>query len=89
MKLPLKQRLRRVRAKAMAMHNSADLTLASGAVFTELRNPRYQPGSMWVGVLSKESRRAQLFSSASSETGGSLPLEGGWNYQVILFLTLS
>ncbi|HNP99597.1 MAG TPA: hypothetical protein PKK99_11110, partial [Bacteroidia bacterium] len=68
--------LERVRAKAMAMHNSADLTLASGAVFTELRNLGINPVRCGVGVLSKESRRAQLFSSASSETGGSLPLEG-------------
>jgi signal transduction histidine kinase len=69
--------LERVRGKAMAMHNSKDLSFASSMVFTELRRIGINSIRCGVGLLSKESRKAQLYSATSStDSGDSLSLIG-------------
>jgi signal transduction histidine kinase len=68
--------LERVRGKAMAMHNSNDLSISASMVFTELRKLGITPIRCGVGLLNKESRRAQLYSATSSENGDSLSLVG-------------
>ncbi|HVT85000.1 MAG TPA: hypothetical protein VHD35_07340, partial [Chitinophagaceae bacterium] len=68
--------LEKVRGKAMAMHNSSDLSTTASTVFTELRKLGISPIRCGVGLLTKESRRAQLYSATSSASGDSLSLVG-------------
>jgi len=68
--------LERVRAKAMAMHNSNDVSVAASMVFSELRKLGINPIRCGVGLLNKESRKAQLYSATSSSDGDSLSLVG-------------
>jgi signal transduction histidine kinase len=68
--------LERVRAKAMAMHNSNDLSVTASMVFTELRKLGINPIRSGVGLLTKESSRAQLYSAASSPDGDTLSMIG-------------
>ena len=68
--------LEKVRGKAMAMHNSNDLSATASMVFTELRKLGVSPIRCGVGLLNKESRRAQLYSATSSQDGDSLALIG-------------
>ncbi len=68
--------LERVRGKAMAMHNSNDLSDTASIVFTELRKLGVNPIRCGVGLLSKESRKAQLYSATSSTSSNSLSLVG-------------
>ncbi len=68
--------LERVRAKAMAMHNSNDLSITASVVFTELRKLGITPLRCGVGLLNRESRKAQLYSATSSNDGDSLSLVG-------------
>ena len=59
--------LERVRGKAMAMHNSNDLSVTASMVFTELRKLGINPIRCGVGLLTKDSRKAQLYSATSSD----------------------
>jgi hypothetical protein len=68
--------LERVRGKAMAMHNSNDLSSAASLVFTELRKLGINPIRCGVGLLNKESRKAQLYSATSSNNTDTLSLVG-------------
>ncbi|MEP7377894.1 MAG: ATP-binding protein [Chitinophagaceae bacterium] len=68
--------LEKVRGRAMAMHNSNDLSATASMVFTELRKLGINPIRCGVGLLTKESRRAQLYSATSSADGDSLSLVG-------------
>jgi signal transduction histidine kinase len=68
--------LEKVRGKAMAMHNSNDLSSTASMVFTELRKLGISPIRCGVGLLNKESRKAQLYSATSSTDGDSLSLVG-------------
>ena len=68
--------LEKVRGKAMAMHNSNDLSVTTSMVFTELRKLGIKPIRCGVGLLSKESRKGQLYSATSSADGDSLSLVG-------------
>jgi len=68
--------LEKVRGKAMAMHNSNDLSAAASMVFTELRKLGINPIRCGVGLLNKESRKAQLYSATSGEHEDSLSLVG-------------
>jgi len=68
--------LEKVRGKAMAMHNSNDLSVTASMVFTELRKLGINPIRCGVGLLNKESRKAQLYSATSSVDGDSLSLVG-------------
>jgi signal transduction histidine kinase len=68
--------LEKVRAKAMAMHNSNDLSVTASMVFTELRKLGISPMRAGVALLTKESRKAQLYSATSSPDGDTLALIG-------------
>src|SRR5439155_9576423 len=68
--------LERVRGKAMAMHNSNDLSSTASMVFTELRKLGINPIRCGVGLLNKESRKAQLYSATSSTDEDNLALVG-------------
>ncbi|MFL5809101.1 MAG: sensor histidine kinase [Flavisolibacter sp.] len=68
--------LEKVRGKAMAMHNSNDLSVTASLVFTELRKLGINPIRCGVGLLNKESQKAQLYSATSSADGDSLSLIG-------------
>ncbi len=68
--------LERVRAKAMAMQNSNDLSIAASMVFTELRKLGINPIRCGVGLFNKESRKAQLYFATSSSDGDSLSAVG-------------
>ena len=61
--------LERVRGKAMAMHNSNDLSSAASMVFTELRKLGINSIRSGVGLLNKENRKVILYSATSSEEG--------------------
>jgi len=68
--------LEKVRGKAMAMHNSNDLSATASMVFTELRKLGINPIRCGVGLLTKESLKAQLYSATSSADGDNLALIG-------------
>ncbi len=68
--------LEKVRGKAMAMRNSNDLAVTASMVFTELRKLGISPIRCGVGLLNRESRKAQLYSATSSNDGDSLSLVG-------------
>jgi len=70
--------LEKVRGKAMAMHNSNDLSSAASMVFTELRKLDIKPIRSGVGLL-KESRleRVQLYSATTSAEVTTLRLWDG------------
>ncbi len=68
--------LEKVRGKAMAMHNSNDLSVTASMVFTELRKLGINPIRCGVGLLNRESRKAQLYSTTSGNDGDSLSLVG-------------
>jgi signal transduction histidine kinase len=69
--------LEKVRGKAMAMHNSTDLTATASLVFTELRKLGISPMRCGVGMLNKENRKALLYTAIASEEGDSLS-QIGW-----------
>jgi signal transduction histidine kinase len=68
--------LEKVRGKAMAMHNSNDLSITASMVFTELRKLGINPIRCGVGLLNNESLKAPLYSATSSEDGDHLSLVG-------------
>ena len=68
--------MEKVRGKAMAMHNSNDLSATASMVFTELRKLGIDPIRCGVGLLREDTRKAQLYSATSSENGDSLALIG-------------
>jgi signal transduction histidine kinase len=68
--------LEKVRGKAMAMHNSNDLTSTASMVFTELRKLGISPIRCGVGLLNKESRKVLLYSATTSSDGDHLLLAG-------------
>ena len=68
--------LERVRGKAMAMHNSTDLTATASMVFTELGKLGINPIRCGVGLLTKDSRKALLYSATTSKDSDALALIG-------------
>ena len=68
--------LEKVRGRAMAMHNSNDLSVTASLVFTELRKLGINPLRCGVGLLVNENHKAQLYSATSSAAGDSLSLVG-------------
>jgi len=72
----LEAALEKVRGKAMAMHNSNDLSATASMVFTELRKLGIDPIRCGVGLLREDTRRGQLYSATSSQNGDSLALIG-------------
>src|SRR4030095_15790783 len=68
--------LEKVRGKAMAMHNSNDLSVTASMVFTELRKLGINSIRCGVGILTKNSRRALWYSATAKEHDDSLSLIG-------------
>ncbi len=68
--------LERVRSKAMAMHNSQDLSDTIHTFYSELKNFSITPRRCGVGLLDKESRAGELFTWNTTEQGESLELVG-------------
>jgi signal transduction histidine kinase len=68
--------LEKVRGKAMAMHNSNDLSATASMVFTELRKLGISPIRCGVGLLNNETLKAPLYSATSTEDGDHLSLVG-------------
>ena len=74
--------LERVRSSAMSMHNSEDLGVVANVVFEELNNLEMDILRSGIGILDKETKRADLWATTSTETGvnavvtGSEQLEG-------------
>jgi signal transduction histidine kinase len=68
--------LEKVRGKAMAMHNSNDLSVTASMIITELRKLGISPIRCGVGILNKETHKAQLYTATSSADGDSLSVVG-------------
>lgn len=68
--------LERVRAKAMAMHSTTDLTATVSTIFVELRILGIKPLRFGLGIMKRESRNAALYSASVSDDGGNLQLVG-------------
>ncbi len=72
--------LERVRAKAMAMHNSGDLTEAAGTVFTELNKLGIHPIRSGFVLLTKDSRRAKLYPATSFDMKNTVSFTGEFEF---------
>ncbi len=72
--------LERVRASAMAMHNSDDLTGAAGTVFTELNKLGIHTIRSGFVLLTRESRRAQLYPATSFDKAITLSFTGEFDF---------
>ncbi|MBS1552176.1 MAG: nuclear transport factor 2 family protein [Bacteroidetes bacterium] len=72
--------LERVRGKAMAMHNSADLTDAAGMVFTELNNLGIKPIRSGFVLLTNESRKAKLYPATSFDNKNTVSFTGEFEF---------
>ncbi|MFN2457904.1 MAG: hypothetical protein ABR502_06875, partial [Chitinophagaceae bacterium] len=64
--LQIEAALERVRASAMAMHNTDDLSSASSVVFAELRKLSIYPMRAGVGILNRENRKALWYAASTS-----------------------
>jgi hypothetical protein len=72
----LKPHWKKVRGKAMAMHNSNDLSTTAGLVFTELRKLGINPMQSGIGLLTKENRKINLYTTTTPGEGNQLSLAG-------------
>jgi signal transduction histidine kinase len=68
--------LEKVRGKAMAMHNSDDLIATAGVLFAEMRKLGINTFRCGVGLLTKESRKAKLYSATTTNETDNLPMVG-------------
>ena len=68
--------LEKVRGKAMAMHNSNDLSATASLMFTELNKLGIKPIRSGVGLISKNDHTAKIYSATSSKEGNQLALMG-------------
>ena len=72
--------LEKVRGKAMAMHNSDDLTEAAGQVFTELNNLGIKPIRSGFVLLTKDSRKAKLYPATSFDNKNTISFTGEFEF---------
>ena len=75
-RIEVEDALERVRARALAMHNSDDLSSAAIVMFTELKKLGIQFIRSGVGLLTKKSRKVILYSATASDEGDNLSLLG-------------
>ena len=68
--------LERVRGKAMAMHNSQDLSDTIGVFYHELKSFSLTPMRCGVGLLDREERIGELFTWYTTNQGNSFDLVG-------------
>ena len=72
--------LEKVRGRAMAMHNSSDLTDAAGMLFTELNNLGIKPIRTGFVLLTKESRKAKLYPATSFDNKNTISFTGEFEF---------
>ncbi len=72
--------LEKVRSKAMAMHNSSDLTTAAGTLFTELNKLGINPIRSGFVLLSNDSRKAKLFPATSFDNENIILFTGEFEF---------
>jgi signal transduction histidine kinase len=70
--------LEKVRGKAMAMHDSQDLSSTASQVFGELRKLGINPFRCGVALKEENSRRTQIYTSSISRDGSSSLALVGW-----------
>jgi signal transduction histidine kinase len=68
--------LEKVRGKAMAMHNSNDLSVTTSMIITELGKLGIKPIRCGVGIINKETHKGQLYTARFSPDGDSLSVVG-------------
>jgi signal transduction histidine kinase/ketosteroid isomerase-like protein len=68
--------LERVRSKAMAMHKTEDLTSAVSVVFDELDKLQLGMLRCGIGILHRDKRTADVWTTAKSETGTNIQTSG-------------
>ncbi len=68
--------LERVRGRAMAMHNSRDLSATASLVFTELQKLGIHPVRSGVGLLTKDPFKVLLYASTASSESNEVSLAG-------------
>jgi signal transduction histidine kinase len=68
--------LERVRAKAMAMHKSEDLNDAVGVVFEELYKLNLGMSRCGIGILDKEKRNGDVYTTSISDQGTAVQISG-------------
>ena len=68
--------LERVRSKAMAMHKSEDLTAAVAVVFDELDKLDQGMSRCGIGILNKEKRSADVWTTSKSEGQNTVDVSG-------------
>ncbi|HET6769938.1 MAG TPA: hypothetical protein VFH08_21160, partial [Chitinophagaceae bacterium] len=68
--------LERVRSKAMAMHKTEDLTSAVSVVFDELDKLQLGMLRCGIGILQRDKRTADVWTTAKSETGTNIQTSG-------------
>ena len=68
--------LERVRGRAMAMHNSEDITSTASMVFTELKRLGIRPLRCGVGLIDKETHDTALYAATGAEGEENLELMG-------------
>jgi class 3 adenylate cyclase len=78
--LEIEASLERVRAKAMAMHNSSDLPEAAGTVFTELNKLGINPIRTGFVLLKKDSRKAKLYPATSFDKENMVSFTGEFEF---------
>jgi signal transduction histidine kinase len=72
--------LERVRGKAMAMHQSSDLSEAAEALFTELNKLGINPIRTGFVLLTKDSRRAKLYPATSFDSKNTISFNGEFEF---------
>jgi hypothetical protein len=78
--LEIESSLDRVRAKAMAMRNSGDLTKAASTIFSELNRLGISPIRTGFVLLTGESRRAELYPATSFDKENTVSFTGGFEF---------
>ena len=68
--------LEKVRGKAMAMHNSNDLSVTTSMIITELGKLGIKPIRSGVGIINKETHKGQLYTARFSSDGDTLSVVG-------------
>ena len=68
--------LEKVRGQAMAMHNSNDLSVTTSIIISELKKLGIKPIRCGVGIINKETHKAQLYTARFSPDGDSLSVVG-------------
>jgi signal transduction histidine kinase len=68
--------LEKVRGKAMAMHNSNDLSVTTSMIISELRKLGISPIRCGVGIIDRQTHKGQLYTATTSPDGDSLSIVG-------------